>query len=218
MNIEYIEIKMNIENQVFENCTLTQNPSDFPELLTDMFKQFDANQKLINNIYIVIVNTPIGQMYAASIENQICMLEFTDRRMLKTEILDLSRLLKAKYIIGFQEVFSLISEQLTEYFAGKRNKFDIPIFAPGTEFQRKVWKVLMEIPLGETRSYEQQAEKLNNPDAIRAVARANGMNRISIIIPCHRVIGKDGTLVGYGGGLWRKKWLLDYESKNQILF
>jgi AraC family transcriptional regulator of adaptative response/methylated-DNA-[protein]-cysteine methyltransferase len=157
-------------------------------------------------------------MFAASIEYQICMLEFTDRRMLKTEILDLSRLLKAKYIIGYQEVFSILSEQLTEYFAGKRNKFYLPIFAPGTDFQKKVWKVLMEIPLGETRSYEKQAEILQNPDAIRAVARANGMNRISIIIPCHRVIGKDGTLVGYGGGLWRKKWLLDFENKNQILF
>jgi AraC family transcriptional regulator of adaptative response/methylated-DNA-[protein]-cysteine methyltransferase len=209
---------MNSETKKFESCTINQDMSVFPELLIDMFKQLDDNQKLINTIYIVIVNTPIGQMYAASIENQICMLEFTDRRMLKTEILDLSRLLKAKYIIGYQEVFSILSEQLTEYFAGKRNKFDLPIYAPGTDFQRKVWVVLMEIPLGETRSYEKQAEILQNPDAIRAVARANGMNRISIIIPCHRVIGKDGTLVGYGGGLWRKKWLLDFESKNEILF
>jgi AraC family transcriptional regulator of adaptative response/methylated-DNA-[protein]-cysteine methyltransferase len=209
---------MNTELQKFEKCTINQNPSDIPELLTDLFKQFDANQKLTNFIYIVIINTPIGQMFAASIEDQICMLEFTDRRMLKTEIQDLSRLLKAKYIIGYQEVFSILSDQLTEYFSCKRNKFDLPVYAPGTEFQKKVWKVLMDIPLGETRSYEKQAEILQNPDAIRAVARANGMNRISIIIPCHRVIGKDGTLVGYGGGLWRKKWLLDFESNIQKMF
>jgi len=90
------------------------------------------------------------------------------------------------------------------------------LHTPGTDFQKSVWKILQEIPYGETRSYKQQAIALGNPKAIRAVASANGHNRISIIIPCHRVIGSDGSLTGYGGGLHRKKWLLDFEKANSI--
>ena len=92
--------------------------------------------------------------------------------------------------------------------------FDLPLLLDGTEFQQIVWKELQKIPYGSTRSYEQQAIAIKNPKAIRAVARANGDNRIAIIVPCHRVIGKDGKLVGYGGGIWRKQFLLNLEKNN----
>jgi len=110
--------------------------------------------------------------------------------------------------------FDLLRKEIGEYFEGKRKSFSVPLDAPGTEFQKSVWEELKRIPYGKTISYKTQAAKLKKPEAVRAVANANGHNRISIIIPCHRVIGEDGTLTGYGGGLWRKKWLLDFEKKN----
>ena len=107
-----------------------------------------------------------------------------------------------------------MEQEVAEYFKGKRKIFSVIIDAPGTMFQKSVWEILREIPYGETWSYQQQAIRLNKPNSMRAVANANGHNRIAIIIPCHRVIGKDGNLTGYGGGLERKKWLIDFEHKN----
>lgn len=105
--------------------------------------------------------------------------------------------------------------QLTEYFAGKRQEFDLPIAPHGTDFQKRVWEALKEIPFGETRSYGQLAAQLGVPNASRAVGRANGTNPISIIVPCHRVIGSTGALTGYGGGIENKKWLLEFETEAQ---
>ncbi|MDP4199474.1 MAG: methylated-DNA--[protein]-cysteine S-methyltransferase [Bacteroidota bacterium] len=103
--------------------------------------------------------------------------------------------------------------QLTEYFSGTRTKFDLPLAPDGTEFEKQVWEELERIPFGETCSYLDIAKRLDNAKAIRAVGRANGANPIAIIIPCHRVIGSDGRLAGYSGGLWRKRWLLDHEAR-----
>jgi AraC family transcriptional regulator of adaptative response/methylated-DNA-[protein]-cysteine methyltransferase len=158
------------------------------------------------------IETPLGEMVAGATEDGICLLEFTDRRMLPTEYKDLTRLLKMKLGDGDNIHLKSLQNQLNEYFDGNRREFSIPLVAPGTDFQEAVWKELMEIPYGTTRSYQDQANALNRPDSVRAVANANGMNRISIIIPCHRVIGSDGRLTGYGGGLKRKKWLLDHEK------
>ena len=110
--------------------------------------------------------------------------------------------------------------QLHEYFEGKRKKFDINLNPTGTDFQKKVWNALKEIPYGKTHSYLQLSKILGDPKAIRAVAAANGKNPLWIVVPCHRVIGSDGSLTGYAGGLHRKKWLLDHESptKQQSLF
>lgn len=102
--------------------------------------------------------------------------------------------------------------QLTEYFEGNRTTFNLPLAPEGTEFQKKVWNQLQKIPFGKTTSYQQMANQLGDPKVIRAAASANGKNPISIIIPCHRVIGSDGSLTGYAGGLHRKKWLLEHES------
>ena len=156
--------------------------------------------------------TPLGPMLAGATEAGICLLEFTDRRMLETQIARLKKYLKAEMVPGNSPFFKMLDEQLTEYFEKKRKVFDLPLVLPGTDFQRQVWQVLQTIPSGETRSYKQQAEAIGNPAAVRAVAKANGDNRISIIIPCHRVIGSDGKLTGYGGGLERKEWLLAHEG------
>jgi AraC family transcriptional regulator of adaptative response/methylated-DNA-[protein]-cysteine methyltransferase len=164
-------------------------------------------------IQITTIETPLGEMIAGATDEGICLLEFSDRRMLPTEYKDLARYLKTTIQEGENKHFRTVRKQLEEYFKGNLKEFSIPLVTPGTLFQQAVWKELMYIKFGTTRSYQEQSVALGRPDSIRAVANANGMNRISIIIPCHRVIGSDGHLTGYGGGLKRKKWLLDHEKK-----
>lgn len=165
-------------------------------------------------IIIAKIETVLGIMIAGSVDDGICLLEFSDRRMLNTEYKDLEKYLKTTIIEGENRHLITVRKQLKEYFEGRRKEFSLPLVTPGSPFQQAVWKELMKIPYGKTRSYQQQSVALGKPGSIRAVANANGMNRISIIIPCHRVIGSDGHLTGYGGGLKRKKWLLDHEKKH----
>lgn len=172
----------------------------------------DTKDKTVINI--IRFDTKLGPMFACATNNGLCLLEFTDRRMLESEFKDLRKRLDAVILPGPNKYLDLAQIQIAEYMDGKRKHFDIPLDAPGTEFQQSVWELLQDIPYGETRSYKQQAVKLGKPEAVRAVARANGYNKISIIIPCHRVIGSDGNLTGYGGGLGRKRWLLDLEQRN----
>jgi AraC family transcriptional regulator of adaptative response/methylated-DNA-[protein]-cysteine methyltransferase len=122
--------------------------------------------------------------------------------------------LNAEILPGENEHLVLLQKELDEYFNGTRKEFTVRLDAPGTPFQKAVWECLLKIPYGETRSYKMQAILLGRPLAVRAVASANGCNRISIVIPCHRVIGENGDLTGYGGGLVRKKWLLEHEKKS----
>ena len=164
-------------------------------------------------IKLTKIVTPLGEMVAGATDKGICLLEFNDRRMLPTEYKDLTRLLSTTLEDGENKHLRTLKKQLKEYFDGKRKEFTVPLVTPGTEFQQAVWKELQNIRFGSTRSYQEQAIVMNRPDSVRAVANANGMNRISIVIPCHRVIGSDGRLTGYGGGLKRKKWLLDHEKK-----
>jgi AraC family transcriptional regulator, regulatory protein of adaptative response / methylated-DNA-[protein]-cysteine methyltransferase len=159
------------------------------------------------------IETPLGEMVAGATAEGVCLLEYHDRKILPAEFKDLTRLLETTTEDGDNKHLRTLRKQLKEYFAGKRKEFTIPLVIPGTEFQKSVWMELQNIKFGSTRSYQEQADALNSPDSVRAVANANGMNRISILIPCHRVIGSDGRLVGYGGGLKRKKWLLDHEKK-----
>ena len=165
-------------------------------------------------INIIRFTTPIGPMFVCASHQGICLLEFTDRRMLETEFKDLCKRLDAVILPGTSPYLDQAQAEIQEYFSGQRQKFTVPLHSPGTQFQQLVWKRLVDIPYGETRSYKQQAIALGNPKAIRAVGSANGRNRIGIIIPCHRVISSDGGLAGYGGGLYRKKWLLDFEKAN----
>ena len=170
-----------------------------------------------NIITIKRILSPLGPMFAGASHKGICLLEFVDRRMLETQIKRLRERLNAEFIQGTNPDIDILEKQLSEYFSGKRKNFDLKLDIPGTDFQIRVWKLLQKIPYATNRSYKEQADLLNEPKAIRAVARANGDNRIAIIIPCHRVIGSDGQLVGYGGGLWRKKYLLNLEIKNRKL-
>ncbi len=164
-------------------------------------------------IHLSKTDTPLGPMFIAATNKGLCMLEFSDRRMLETEFRDLQLRLNAIILHGENEITKQVRQELLEYFDGSRTEFTVPIDAPGTDFQKEVWRVLQAIPFAGTRSYQEQAEILGKPKAVRAVANANGSNRIAIVIPCHRVIGKDGSLTGYGGGLERKKWLLEHERK-----
>jgi AraC family transcriptional regulator of adaptative response/methylated-DNA-[protein]-cysteine methyltransferase len=170
-------------------------------------------EKIIINI--VRFTTQMGAMFACATSKGICLLDFTDRKMLETEFKDLRKRLNAVILPGANKYLDLVQIQVAEYLDGKRTKFDIPIDAPGTKFQETVWKTLQQIPYGETWSYKRQAIKLGKPKAVRAVASANGYNRIAFIIPCHRVIGSNGNLRGYGGGLKRKKWLLELEKTHK---
>ncbi len=170
-------------------------------------KSKDKNIILINRL-----STPLGPMLVCSTDKGICLLEFTDRRMLETEFRDLQKLLHSSILIGENKHIKQLKKELKEYFNGQRQKFDVQLHTPGTEFQNTVWDKLKNIPYGTTTNYQNIAIQLNKPTASRAVARANGFNRISIIVPCHRVIGKNGNLTGYGGGIERKKWLIEFEN------
>lgn len=165
-------------------------------------------------ILISRLTTPLGPMFVCATDRGICLLEFTDRRMLETEFSDLQRALSAQILVGDNEHSRQLKQELAEYFAGERTDFEVAIDSPGTDFQQLAWSALRGVKYGTTSSYQQQAIKLNRPTATRAIARANGMNRISIVIPCHRIIGSDGSLTGYGGGLHRKRWLIDFEKRN----
>ncbi len=157
--------------------------------------------------------TPLGPMFACATAKGLCLLEFVDRRMLETEFRDLQRRLQCPIVTGENAHIAQAKNEIAEYFRGQRQHFSVALDMPGSEFQQQVWQGLCSIPFGETRSYQQQAEALGRKQAVRAVANANGHNRISIIVPCHRVIGKNGNLTGYGGGLERKRWLLEHEKQ-----
>lgn len=170
------------------------------------------DQRVIN---ITRLKTPLGTMFACAVEEGICLLEFTDRKMLETELKLLAKLFNATIIQGEHKHFEHLQHQLNEYFEGVRKTFTVPLVTPGTDFQQKVWKALQNISYGSTSTYGQQSVAIDRASATRAVAHANGMNRISILIPCHRVIGSNGKLTGYGGGIWRKQWLLELEQKHR---
>jgi AraC family transcriptional regulator of adaptative response/methylated-DNA-[protein]-cysteine methyltransferase len=171
----------------------------------------DKNVLTINRF-----STKLGPMFALCSDQGLCLLEFTDRRMLEREFVDLRKKMNAVILPGKHPLLEATEKQIHEYFEGKRRSFDIPLVHPGSEFQQTVWNQLKSIGYGETRSYKEQAEAIGNPKAVRAVARANGMNRIAIIVPCHRVIGSDGSLTGYAGGLDRKQWMLDFEKQLKV--
>ncbi|MCG3123343.1 MAG: Bifunctional transcriptional activator/DNA repair enzyme Ada [Phycisphaerales bacterium] len=158
------------------------------------------------------LTTPLGPMVAVASDTGVCLLEFLDRRMLETNFRTLRGRLGCPIVPGASPFLDQVERELAEYFAGRRSVFDVPLHAPGTPFQELVWAELRRIPSGQTRSYQQIAAAIGRPSAVRAVARANGDNRIAILIPCHRVIGADGSLTGYGGGLDRKARLLEIEG------
>lgn len=187
--------------------------SGFNDGFQSIFGESPSNSQEKQVINIIRFSTKLGPMFACATNQGLCLLEFTDRKMLESEFQDLCKRLNAVILPGANPFLTQVQEELAEYFDGKRQQFDIPLHTPGTPFQQSVWSMLLQIPFGETWSYQQEANQLNKPKAVRAVASANGLNRIAIVIPCHRVIGSNGSLTGYAGGLARKKWLIEHEQQ-----
>ncbi len=159
------------------------------------------------------IDTPLGAMLAIADDEGLRLLEFMDRRAMETELSILRKRLRTNVVPGEHRHLETIRSELADYYSGKNLEFRVPVAPVGSDFQLRAWKILQSIPVGETRSYSWMAERLGDKGARRAVGRANGTNMMCIVIPCHRVIRADGTLCGYGGGLWRKKWLLDHEQR-----
>lgn len=160
------------------------------------------------------ITTPLGKMIAGATDKGICLFDFEFRKMMPAIRKRISGFLHDDFVEGEHEHIEQLQEQVNEYFKGDRQQFDLPLLLTGTAFQQKVWEALHTIPYGSTRSYMQQTKVLGDEKAIRAVARANGENCLAIIVPCHRVVGSDGSLTGYAGGLKAKKWLLEHEAKH----
>lgn len=166
----------------------------------------------MNQINIQYYKTKIGKLILGSFDGKLCILDFEYRKMRKTVDSRIKKNLKAEFVEQDDKVLKETRKQLDEYFDRYRKKFDIPLLMVGTDFQKNVWNALIEVPYGETSTYLQLAKDIGNEKSVRAVASANGANAIALIIPCHRIIGSDGNLVGYGGGLPIKKRLLKLEQ------
>lgn len=167
-------------------------------------------------IYYSSIETPLGAMLVCTDNKGIITLNFVEKTQLLQIIKDLEKQFGKIIENPSHPYILLIKKELELYFSGQLKEFSVPIHFIGTEFQKAVWESLMNIPYGTTISYKQQAEQMNAPKAIRAIASANGKNNIAIVVPCHRVIGSDGSLIGYAGGIWRKEFLLKLEKS--ILF
>ena len=165
------------------------------------------------SVVVTLLPSPLGTLLAGATDGGICLLEFSDRPMLPTQLDVLARRLRRPVVAGRHPWLERLQEQLDDYFAGRREAFDLPLIAPGTPFQERVWATLRQVPTGETLSYEALADGAGRPGAQRAAGTANGANRIAVVIPCHRVVRKSGEVGNYGGGSWRKAGLLDHERR-----
>jgi len=190
--------------------------SGFREAFAKHFGQPPAEARAQEHATLAWLRTPLGPMIAGATSRGVCLLEFTDRRMLETQLETLKRRLRLPLSPGEHETLARLGTELGEYFDGRRREFEVPLHVSGSPLQERVWQELLRIPYGATRSYEEMARRVGSPDAVRAVGQANGMNRIAIVIPCHRVVNKGGKLGGYGGGLWRKERLLALERGQRI--
>jgi AraC family transcriptional regulator of adaptative response/methylated-DNA-[protein]-cysteine methyltransferase len=186
--------------------------SGFWEAFKQIFGTPPSRARQVDCLFARWIDTPLGAMLALADDAGLYLLEFVDRRGLAAEITAIRRKTGSFIVPGNNSHLEKIGEELKSYFAGTLNKFTVPLMVTGSPFEEAVWKLLQTIPPGKTWSYSQLAKKLDKPGASRAVGRANGRNCLAIIIPCHRVIRADGQLCGYGGGVWRKQWLLDHEQ------
>jgi len=190
-----------------------ESDSGFRDAFKRLFGVTPTEARGIPPLVATILPSPLGPLLAAATEEGLCMLEFADRKRLPEQAADLTRWFKRPVVPGTNAHIAHAERELAEYFGGTRKVFAVPLVLKGTEFQERVWRQLLQIPFGSTIAYEQLAIRIGQPTAQRAVGMANGRNRIPIIIPCHRVIQKNGQLRGYGGGLWRKQFLLDLEQR-----
>jgi AraC family transcriptional regulator of adaptative response/methylated-DNA-[protein]-cysteine methyltransferase len=190
-----------------------ESASGFSEAFKHVFGAPPSRSVQVDCLVARWIETPLGPMLALANQDGLHLLEFIDRRGLENELIWIRNRIKSPVVPGNNAHLARTAEELKKYFEGTALEFTAPLVMIGSEFERRVWDLLRLIPAGETRSYSQLARGLGSPGAVRAVGRANGRNPLCLIVPCHRVIGADGNLVGYGGGLWRKKWLLDHERR-----
>jgi AraC family transcriptional regulator of adaptative response/methylated-DNA-[protein]-cysteine methyltransferase len=187
------------------------SPSGFRDAFARIFGTAPSGARAIDCLYAKWLETPLGAMLALANDDGLHLLEFVDRRGLEREIRALRRRVRHHVVPGEHRYLDQIGAELDAYFAGRSLAFATPLRLEGSPFQLSVWNALLAIPSGSTRSYADVAATIRHPSAVRAVGRANGDNKLAVVVPCHRVVGADGTLTGYGGGLWRKAWLLDHE-------
>jgi len=185
--------------------------SGFREAFSRLFGGPPGSSRNKDCVVISWAESPVGPLLIGATSNAICLLEFTDRRALEKQCQVVGKRFGCPVVPGRNDYLDQLKEELSAYFAGQLRRFKVPLVYPGTPFQEAVWNGLLKIPYGQTCSYEDLALATGFPNAQRAVGHANGMNRIAIVIPCHRVVNKGGKLGGYGGGLWRKQLLLDLE-------
>ena len=169
-----------------------------------------------NKIITKYYKSPVGELILGSFEGKLCLADWRYRKMRSNIDKRIKTGLNAEYVEGSSDVIEKAISQFEEYFRNERKEFDIPLLLVGTDFQKSVWDALMQVPYGKTDTYLGLSKKIGKEKAIRAVAGANGANAISIIVPCHRIIGTDGSLVGYAGGLHAKKKLLELEIPHLI--
>ncbi|GJM22665.1 MAG: 6-O-methylguanine DNA methyltransferase [Planctomycetota bacterium] len=191
-----------------------ESSSGFAEAFRKLAGQAPSRGAASTRVHVTRLSTPLGPLIAGCTDEHLVLLEFADRRGLPAQLATLAKRLGAVFVPGESALLERTGTQVHEWFANTRAEFELPVHAPGTPFQEAVWTALRAIPRGSTVSYGQLAQTLDRPKAVRAVAAANGANRLAILIPCHRVIGADGSLTGYAGGLWRKQRLLELEGLN----
>jgi AraC family transcriptional regulator of adaptative response/methylated-DNA-[protein]-cysteine methyltransferase len=194
-----------------------ESHSGFREAFTRVFGEAPGRSRENGDrVVIAMLESPLGPVLAGATDQGINFLGYTDRRMLEHNLQTMRRRFGCAIVPGQHPLLEKLREELNGYFQGDRQEFTLPVAPRGTPFQDKIWLELRRIPYGQTISYDELARRIGQPTAQRAVARANGKNNVAILIPCHRVIGKDGSLTGYGGGLWRKRLLLELERTGRL--
>jgi len=193
-----------------------ESSSGFRDAFGRTFGKTPGRGRKTDCIVTTVIESPVGPLLTCATPQAVCLLEFNDRRALETQIRELRKRFGCAVVPGKNKHIKRLKDELSWYFAGKLRTFTVPIVYPGTAFQEAVWERLLKIPYGETLSYEQLGIDIGRPGAQRAVGTANGKNRLAIIIPCHRVVNKNGKLGGYGGGLWRKEHLLALERSSVL--
>ena len=188
-----------------------ESHSGFRDAFVRAFGQPPGRGRKAGCLVVHWVESPLGSLVVGATDDGVCLLEFSDPERLDAQLAALRRQFDCPVAPGWNDHLERLAGELTAYFAGKLTAFGVPLDCPGTPFQRTVWAQLLKIPYGETRSYKNIAGAVGAPLGSRAVGRANGQNRVAVVIPCHRVVNNDGRLGGYGGGLWRKQFLLDLE-------
>lgn len=203
-----------LDDAIFANGY--ESHSGFREAFSKTFGVPPGQSQASDYIAVQMLETPLGQLLVGAVQDGICLVEFTDRRMLEHNYTTIRERFGYPLLPVTNGAIEQLRDELARYFTGNLTEFTVPLIPHGTPFQERVWAELRRIPHSKTLSYDELADRIGQPTAVRAVARANGMNRISILIPCHRVIGKDGQLTGYGGGLWRKRLLLELERTGTL--